>query len=109
MSRRWSLPSAFITKISELPLPFRSLAKAILVPSGDQRGDRSIPNVDVSWVAFEPSAFATQTVPCPVEGELPVLARKGRPGLSRLKPNTYRHDEHGDECGDGEGCCRRGQ
>jgi hypothetical protein len=46
VSRRWVLPSAFMTKISERP--FRSLANAIFVPSGDQRGDRSSPGLAVS-------------------------------------------------------------
>ena len=65
VSLRTPLPSAFMTKMSVLPLssPFtmRSLEKAIFVPSGDQAGlalRARLPGV--RFVSSEPSAFITK-------------------------------------------------
>src|SRR5437764_10097211 len=55
---RCSLPSAFITQMSKLPL--RALAKAICLPSGDQLGLLSMAGSLVSCLGFLPSASQTQ-------------------------------------------------
>jgi hypothetical protein len=52
----WPLPSAFMTKISLVPPPD---SKTILVPSGDQAGERSADGVLVRFVWPLPSAFMT--------------------------------------------------
>ena len=48
-----------MTKMS--PLPSRSLAKAILVPSGDQAGSKSRAGLLVRFVSPLPSAFTLKT------------------------------------------------
>ena len=58
---RWSVPSAFITKISRWyeGAATRSLSNAIRVPSGDQAGRESAAASLVSRCWPEPSAFMT--------------------------------------------------
>jgi hypothetical protein len=50
------LPSAFMTKISQLP---EKRANAILVPSGDQAGSMSSAALFVRLIGFVPSALMT--------------------------------------------------
>ena len=53
-TRRWSLPSAFMTQMSKSPS--RLLEKAIRVPSGDQLGSWLKPPAKVSRFTSPPSA-----------------------------------------------------
>ena len=53
------LPSEFMTKISSSPA--RSVANAILVPSGDQSGPKSKAERLVRFVCSVPSACMTKT------------------------------------------------
>jgi hypothetical protein len=55
----WSLPSAFMTKRSKLPV--RREAKAIFVPSGDQAGCQSSAGLLDRFVWPPPPAFMTKT------------------------------------------------
>ena len=57
---RWSLPSAFITKIWRSVQELATLSKTILLPSGDQSGWSSIAGLCVRLTACLPLVPITQ-------------------------------------------------
>ena len=56
---RWPVPSAFMTQMSAKPSLVGWRVKAMDVPSGDQAGQESTPDSEVSRVTFLPSTSMT--------------------------------------------------